>query len=179
MKIPRAKLKAMIRFFCSNTDPNLLGKTKLMKLFYFVDFTHVKKYGFPVTYDRYVHLERGPIPSNILNLVNSVIDCPDDALLSDTISIEFETGRNIQKIVCLKEFTDNDKKYFTERELQTLTEVCRRFGDKNAKYIVEASHNESAWRNTKEPAEIPYTLAALDNDSQVTEDEIKLLVSLG
>ncbi|TSC77096.1 MAG: hypothetical protein G01um101431_279 [Parcubacteria group bacterium Gr01-1014_31] len=178
MRIPRTKLKAMIRFFCSNTDPNLLGKTKLMKLFYFADFTHVKKFGVPITYDRYVHLERGPVPSNILNLVNSVIDEPETALLSDTISVRFVDGRNFQKIICLKPFTASDNEYFTERELQTLKDVCQRFSDKNTKYIVEASHGESAWINTKEPTEIPYSLAALDNDSKITEEEIKILVSL-
>jgi hypothetical protein len=66
MNIPIQKLKAMILFFATFTDPRLLGKKKLMKLFYFADFGHVKRYASPITYDNYVHLEHGPIPSAIL-----------------------------------------------------------------------------------------------------------------
>ena len=79
MKIPKTKLKAMLRYFCTNTNPSFLGKTKLMKLFYFADFLHVKKYGVPITYDTYIRLEHGPVPSKILNLVNSIIDDNEQA----------------------------------------------------------------------------------------------------
>jgi hypothetical protein len=68
---PIPKLKAMIRYFATYTDPRSLGKKKLMKLFYFADFEHVKKYASPITFDNYVHLEHGPVPSTILNLVNA------------------------------------------------------------------------------------------------------------
>ena len=72
MKIPLSKLKAMLLFFASNTNPALLGKVKLMKLFYFCDFMNIKKYGAPITFDNYVHLEHGPIPSTIMNLVSLI-----------------------------------------------------------------------------------------------------------
>lgn len=148
-----------------------------MKLFYFVDFIHVKKYGIPITFDRYVHLERGPVPSNILNLVNSVIDSPEEAELSDTISIKLENGGGLQKIQCKQLFTEKDSNYFTGRELETLEEVCKAFKDFSTKKIVEASHEESAWKNTNENTEISYTLAALDKNSNVSEEEISILLS--
>ena len=55
MKIPMPKLKAILLYFGTYTDNRFLGKVKLMKLFYFLDFMHVKKYGTPVTYDTYVN----------------------------------------------------------------------------------------------------------------------------
>jgi len=85
MKIPLSKLKAMVLYFCGNTDPRFLGKVKLMKLFYFADFIHVKNFGSPITYDNYVRMEHGPIPSVILNLIDAVDGDVDSAELADII----------------------------------------------------------------------------------------------
>lgn len=175
--MPLVKLKAILRYFCTYTNPELLGKTKLMKLFYFVDFGHVKKYGMPITFDSYVHLERGPIPSNILNLVNSVIDFGEVATLADTISIDISPGMGLQKIKCYKEFSEKDKEIFTGRELETLEKICKLYKDISTKNIVDLSHKESAWINTNEGGNIPYTLAALDKDCQISEEDIHLLVN--
>ncbi|MFH0779817.1 MAG: Panacea domain-containing protein [Parcubacteria group bacterium] len=178
MNIPNPKLKAIIRYFCTNTDPNFLGKVKLMKLFYFLDFWHVKRYGTPVTYDCYVNLEHGPIPSQILNLVNSVVDNEEGAILSDTICIERPDGTKMQRIRCIQPFIEEDKKYFSEREMDLLKEVCDKFADKTTKEIEELSHKEAPWKLTKETQEIPYTLAAFDPDCLVAEQDIKLLTDL-
>ena len=53
------KIKSIKIYFAKNTNSQYLGKVKLMKLFYFLDFTHVKDYGIPVTYDTYYKLETG------------------------------------------------------------------------------------------------------------------------
>lgn len=178
MEIPIPKLKAIIRYFCTNTNSVFLGKVKLMKLFYFLDFLHVKRYATPITYDTYVNLEHGPIPSKILNLVNSVADNEEGAILSDTISIERPDGTIMQKIKCVKMFSEEDKRFFSEREISILEEVCARFGNKTTKAIEDASHNEAPWRLTKETQEIPYTLAAQDADCLVEEKDIRLLAAL-
>lgn len=146
-----------------------------MKLFYFLDFLHVKKYGRPVTYDTYVNLEHGPIPSEILNLVNSVVDDPEHAILSDTISIERPVDINMQKIVCVKPFKEEDTRYLSDSEVEIIQIVCKRFGDKNTKYIEDASHKESPWKKTVELQTIPYTLAAEDSDCFVKKEDIALL----
>lgn len=177
MKIPIQKIKAMIRYFCNHTNNNFLGKTKLMKLFYFADFINIKRYGFPMTYDTYYHLEHGPIPSAIMNLVNSVADDPN-AILSDTIKITRESDSPIQKISCLENFSKKDELIFSEQELAILKEVCDKFGNKNTNYIEEASHREAPWRLTKELQTIPYTLAADDNDCLMKKESIELFNKL-
>lgn len=177
MRIPASKLKLMIRYFYSHTDKRVLGKTKLMKLFYFADFTHIKKFGTPITYDTYYHLEHGPIPSTILNLVNNVIDEPDTAILADTMQIK-NAGSGIQQIECLSEFSEQDEKYFSKNELETLAKVCRKFYGSAAGQLEKISHDESPWSKTKELDEIPYTLAADDSDSLVSKDLIELSLAI-
>lgn len=175
MNIPLPKLKAIILYFCSNTERRFLGKTKLMKLFYFLDFIHLKRFGSPVTGDKYVHLEYGPIPAVIKNLVDNAAGDPDSALLADTISVERSDGTDIHKIVATRSFSENDKKYFSETELRVLEEVCARFGDKNTEFIKNAAHKEAPWLKTAMLEEIPFSLAAEDSDCQVSKEEIELL----
>ena len=172
------KLKAILLYFTNFTDTKYLGKVKLMKLFYFLDFMHLKIYGSPVTYDIYINMEHGPIPSSIKNLVDTSADDIDSSILSDTINCEHPEFTKMCRILPTREFTESDKKYFSENELDILQKVCQRFGDKNTKYIEDASHNEAAWKETKLLEKIPYTLAAQDKDSKVTEEEIELLLSL-
>jgi len=176
MKAPIPKLKAMIRFFASNTDLRLLGKKKLMKLFYFTDFGHVKKYASPITYDTYIHLEHGPVPSTILNLISSVETDLDHSLLGDALSVQREVNNPLRRIVPTEAFSEKDAEYFTKSELLTMKEVCARFATATGRFIEARSHEESAWVNTDELDEIPYTLAINDPDCQVSEEEISFVV---
>lgn len=178
MKIPIPKLKAMARYFATNTDPNLLGKKKLMKLFYFVDFGHIKKYASPITYDNYVHLEHGPIPSKILNLVNAVENDTENSILGDALLIEIKDGSDMKRIVVSQKFTEKDKDYFTATELKIMEEVCKKFRDSNGRNIEDASHKESAWLMTKELDDIPYTLAVNDPDCLVDKEDIETILSI-
>lgn len=178
MNIPLPKLKAILLYFGNNTDTKFLGKVKLMKLFYFLDFTHLKMYGRPVTFDTYVNMEHGPIPSNIKNLVDTSTDDIDSSALADTISFEWPEGTKMCRIIPRRQFTEKDIKLFSAGELEVLQKICRRFGDKNTKYIEDASHAEAPWRETQFLQQIPYTLAAADPDSQVSEEEIKLLMDM-
>ena len=175
MRISLQKLKAILLYFCTNTDPKLLGKVKLMKLFYFLDFNHVKKYGLPITFDTYVNLEHGPIPSTIKNLVDEVCDDIDSSVLADTISCEFVESSKMMRIIPKRSFTSEDEKYFSNSELEVLQSVCNRFSTSNKKYIEDASHNEAPWSMTSFLDRIPYSLVLNDSDCQVSKEEIELL----
>src|SRR3989344_929040 len=116
MKISLAKLKAILLYFGTYSDPRFLGKVKLMKLFYFLDFMHVKIYGRPVTYDSYVKLEHGPIPSAIKNLVDTAADDQDNSVLVDTITFERPEGFDMCRVIATRKFAERDEKYLSESE---------------------------------------------------------------
>ena len=175
MRIPIAKLKAILRYFGTHTEQKFLGKVKLMKLFYFLDFVHVKKYGCPVTYDSYVNLEHGPIPSTILNLVNEAIYDLDSSALADTVVFEKSKFSEMYRMKSLRDFSETDEDCFKPSELDVMKTICNRFGDKNTRFIENVSHMEAPWMQTDLLDPIPYTLAALDKDCMVEKDEIELL----
>ncbi|MBI5222775.1 MAG: SocA family protein [Candidatus Magasanikbacteria bacterium] len=140
-----------------------------------MDFTQIKRYGLSITGDTYYHLEFGPIPTTIKNLVDSASDDPETALLSDIIRVHCDDGHDIHKIVCLQPFTKKDKEYFSQVELNTLEDVVKRFRDSSTQQIIDVSHGEAPWRFTKELEIIPYQLAAEDPDCIVDRQDINLL----
>ena len=168
----------MFLYFGDHTDPRFLGKVKLMKLFYFADFTHVKTYGSPITYDRYVKMEHGPIPSTILNLVDAVDNDVDFAELADTIRIEKSENSDMHRVIPTRKFSDYDKGYFSETELEILEKVCAKFGDKTTRFVRDASHKEAPWTKTNFLEDIPYTLATEDADCIVDKETIELSLQL-
>lgn len=178
MKISQAKIKRMILYFATHTDPNLLGKTKLMKLFYFADFRHVKKYLTPITNDTYVNLEHGPVPSAIMNLIGAVENEIDESVLGDTIAVVERDDSNMKKIQARRGFTEKDAEYFTKSELVIMEEVCEIFKESTGKQIEEASHAESAWLRTKLGEFIPYGLGAEDRDSLVQREDIETAANI-
>ena len=178
MKIPLVKLKAILLYFANNTDPKYLGKVKLMKLLYFLDFMHLKKYGTPVTYDTYIHLEHGPIPSAIKNLIDTADDDLDASALADTIHFEHPKGTKMSRILPNRKFAEKDRKLFSESELDILEKVSRLFRDKNTQYVEKVSHKEAPWNKTAFLDKIPYELAAEDPDSDFDKEDITLALKV-
>src|SRR5205085_10129842 len=63
------KLQQVIRYFLERINNVHLGRTKLMKLLYFVDFVHYEKYGQSVTGVIYRKLPHGPYPKQAEKLI--------------------------------------------------------------------------------------------------------------
>ncbi len=178
MKIPLPKLKAMLLFFATYTDEKFLGKVKLMKLFYFADFLHLKKYGLPITYDTYAKFTYGPVPLTILNFINDVSEEGYESVLGDTVRIVQMPGTKIQRIEPLKKLTQREKDYFSKSEIEILETVCKRFYESNAEEIKEASHKEAAWNRTNLGEKIPYDIALKDKDCEITNEEMSLFMKV-
>lgn len=178
MKIPLIKLKAILLYLANNTNARFLGKVKLMKLFYFLDFLHVKMYGTPITYDTYINLEHGPIPSAIKNLIDTADDDLDSSALADTIHFEHPNGTQMCRVLPNREFTKKDEKLFSETELEILQRVCKLYGDQNTQFVENSSHKEAPWNKTSFLDTIPYELAAEDPDSEFGKEEITLALKI-
>lgn len=176
MKISLPKLKAILLYFGNNT--NYLGKIKLMKLFYFLDFMHVKQYASPVTFDIYKNLEKGPIPSTIYNVITESADAPESSRIADVVHFETPSNTVMLKLVPNRTFTPNDRKYLSDTEFEILQKVCSLYGQSTMSEIIEVSHREAPWKMTNFLDEIPYSLAAYDADSKVSKEEIELFLAI-
>ena len=71
-KINEKKYKNVILFFANKIQNGTLGKLKLMKLLYFLDFDFFEKYGRSVTGDEYLRFEHGPVPRMGEKILNDI-----------------------------------------------------------------------------------------------------------
>ena len=61
LHINEKKYKNAILFFAKKTQNGTLGKLKIKKLLYYLDFDFFEKYGKSVTGDEYLRFEHGPV----------------------------------------------------------------------------------------------------------------------
>lgn len=139
---------------------------------------HVKNYASPITFDNYVNMEHGPVPSTILNLISNLELDLDNSPLADSVKVEVKEGTLIKRVTVISPFSEKDKQYFSPGEMKILESICKRFATKTGKEIEDASHKEYAWSSTRELQDIPYTLATGDSDCVVTKDEIELAMRI-
>jgi uncharacterized phage-associated protein len=158
MKTPTArkmndrKMQQAILFFVERINNIHLGRTKLMKLVYYVDFDHFEKYGRSITNARYRKLPHGPVPDK----VDKVIASMQEQGLVDAIEVPGSQYAKHRLIPLNGKF---DASIFTGDELAILEAVACRWGDSTAAEIEAATHAEAPWASTEDAKAIDYELA--------------------
>lgn len=146
------RLTEMIVYFTEAMRP---WKTKLNKLLFYADFRHFQLHGFSISGARYRAVTHGPVPKQYDALFDHVarreeVMMVQEMFASGDLGTQFlpKSGRSFRK------------ELFDETELATLDEVAKRFKMDTARQIIEASHEEDAWKQfQKEHAIIDYNLA--------------------
>ena len=149
----REKLINAIIYFAKHTK--YCGKTKLLKLLYFLDFSHFKETGKSVTGMEYFAWEMGPVPKALFEELTNNMK-PDMKK-----AIHELPGEGFQQIRPKKNF---DEKFFSKKELALLEKISFIFQEAQADGMVESTHlkNEPWDRTLKEKGEfkkIDYMLA--------------------
>jgi uncharacterized phage-associated protein len=112
------------------------------KILFFADREHLLDYGRPITGDRYVAMEHGPVPSAIRDILKADSDSPDDILtgLYDRVVIEHEANK--QKVFskgagAYEHLSGSDREY-----LAAATET---YGKMTFGELKRASHEDIAY----------------------------------
>ncbi|HAB15292.1 MAG TPA: hypothetical protein DCE44_02465 [Verrucomicrobiales bacterium] len=148
----RQKLEQVVLFFLEKINNVHLGRTKLMKLLYYVDFDHYERHGRSITCAKYRKLPHGPVPEKA------------DAVIKEMVSSGIVKSVNVPRgdfkqnrlITSSGEF---DASLFSGDELQTLEAVANKWEHFTAKQIEDASHKEAPWASTDDGKAIDYELA--------------------
>lgn len=154
----REKLINAMIYFATHTK--YCGKTKLLKLLYFLDFKHFKQTGKSVTGQDYFAWEMGPVPRELFEELSGKMRPDMKAAIHDLPEEGF------QKIRPKKRF---DNQYFSKKEIKLLEDISFIFEDAKADDMVESTHlqNEPWDRTLKQKGEfkkIDYMLAV---DSEI------------
>jgi uncharacterized phage-associated protein len=166
----RKKLLNAIVFFTTNTK--YCGKTKLLKLLYFLDFIHFRETGRSVTGLKYETWGLGPVPRNFFNELNKQ---PEDlrSHISTYPKILEKFGSHFLKIRPRRNFDDQ---WFSRREIRILTRLVHTFRDTQAEKMVEETHLPGKpWKTTMDTkgknSEIDYMLALDGSPGAIPPEE--------
>lgn len=164
----REKMLNAIIYFAKNT--NICGKTKLLKLLYFLDFRHFKQTGRSVTGLAYYTWPMGPVPKGLYTELTE--EMPSD--LKSAIH-ELPKEEEFKKIVPKKRFNGE---YFSKRELRLLEEISFMFKETNAEDMIESTHlAKEPWDRTRREKgmnqKIDYMLSIDNIDDSLSAEEAK------
>lgn len=156
VKISEKKYKNAILFFAKKIQNGTLGKLKMMKLLYYLDFDFFEKYGKSVTGDEYLRFEKGPVPRMAEKILKEM-DGKEIKITRRAIGDGYKDQHHIEAV------KDFDLDVFTKEELLMLDEIAAKWEKFTGSEMKNASHGEAPWIATKDNDVIDYNLAYYRN----------------
>lgn len=156
VKINEKKYRNAILFFAKKIQNGTLGKLKMMKLLYYLDFDFFEKYGRSVTGDEYLRFDNGPVPRMAEKILKEMKD-KEIKIITHKVA----EGYNDQQRIEANE--DFDLNVFDKEELIMLEEVANKWEKFTGTEMKTASHGEAPWISTKPNDVIDYNLAYYRN----------------
>ncbi|MBU3911162.1 MAG: SocA family protein [Candidatus Omnitrophica bacterium] len=127
--------------------------TKLNKLLWYIDFLNFKECSKSISGSNYVHLPLGPVPDDYKWIIATAIE---DGLIEEEEVILSPESAGIKYTSSVSA----EESFFSEKEKKIMDFVIDYFKDYNCSQIKEKSHEEKAYRETKNNEKISYKYAA-------------------
>lgn len=162
------KVITILSYIASELGP--VDKLKACKLFYYIDKLHLIEYGRFVSNDIYFKLKLGPVPSQILDIINDKKNLFDDekAYLNKYLSI----GNDLNKTI--KSKTKPDLNELSDSEMIIVNRVIKEYGRYSAATLVNITHKEPAYEKASERGKI----SIHDLISELSEERKNALLEL-
>jgi hypothetical protein len=135
------------------------GATKLNKVLFFADFSHVRRAASPITGAEYQKLPQGPAPRRLKPIRDTLVARGEARVVRE----EF-LGYELHRLVPLR---PADMSVFSPSERETIEQVLVDLEGLNARQVSDLSHEEAGRRLVNEGDVIPYE-AALVGARQVS-----------
>ncbi|MFH1477845.1 MAG: Panacea domain-containing protein [Verrucomicrobiota bacterium] len=136
------KATQALNFFALKNSGEI-SKYKALKLVFFADRFHLRKYGRPVTGDEYYAMQRGPVPSGTKNLAEMAEDyIGDDCIAYAGGFIATPASRHV---IVIKSVLAVDDRQLSESDREALEFAWSTFGKYDDREIVEQTHFYPEW----------------------------------
>lgn len=155
-KINPKKYKNVVLFFAKRIQNGTLGKLKMMKLLYYLDFDFFEKYGRSVTGDEYLRFENGPVPRMAEKFLKEM-NGKEIKITKRKVADGYNDQMHIEALA------DFDVNVFEKEELVMLEEIAGKWEKFSGSEMKNASHGEAPWIATKPDDVIDYNLALYRN----------------
>ena len=135
-------------------DDRAGGATKLNKVLFFAEFTHLRRHHRVISGCEFQKLPHGPAPRQLLPVRKTLIGSGAAKLVEDDF-----LGRPQQRLVPSRAA---DLEVFSAEELQTIEDVLEQLAGMTGSQVSELSHQEPGWRLSEVGETIPFSAAFLD-----------------
>jgi uncharacterized phage-associated protein len=154
------KLKSVIGYIASKKPG--LGKLKLFKLLYLVDFTAYPELGHSITGEQYENFAMGPVPRTLWDNFNLLTGS-----CVTLTQVEMGFGLPEQQMRVRPGFQIQ----LTPEETSLIDGVLAKYGDMHGNALKELTHPHLTYRATARGDIIPYGMAGYIDYKQPTEEE--------
>lgn len=154
VKIDKEKYEAAVLYFIKNCGSHL-GKVKLNKLLYYLDFVSYRDRKRSVTGDTYIHEDYGPIPMFTEEILAGLKE-------AGKIRIDFDSTYKTNGKYNFVVLTDSDEKALDDYEKKLLENICTFFSTWTTDKIITQTHLEAPWFYSK-----PYDIVDYDYSSDI------------
>lgn len=152
-EIHEEKYRNAILYFIQHISNGTIGKVKLMKLLYYLDFDHFEQYGTSVTGDVYRHLPMGPVPVHAQAVLDRMVADRHVQVIDQPLGLPHPQKRYLP----LRHYS---VQVFSSSEVAILCNVAEKWEHHSGRDIIHAVHGDPPWLMTDENSLIDYRLVA-------------------
>jgi uncharacterized phage-associated protein len=158
---------------------------KAAKLLYLADRNHFLRHGRPITGDRYIAMDLGPVPEGAYQLISRVVagdeidDAPKAKVLEVLAVYRGIWGTLQYPTLRLKRKHQPDLDVFSDSEIEALDATISEFGARPARDLVDLTHEHKAYqladaeRSPGSSVALPYELFFADVDTPAVRDLVE------
>lgn len=129
-----------------------LDQYKVVKLIYLADREHFRRFRRPISFDRFVAMEYGPVASNALRIMKG-----ENVPGVDRTLLPFEVRKIERHYFIERPKRDIEREMFSKSDLNVLDEIINQYGKYTFKALFDLTHNhfayDRAWTNRQSNAE--------------------------
>jgi len=126
-------------FFCQKEQEKKINKIKALKLLFFAERFHLRKYSRMITNDSYWAMGMGPVASGTKDLIDSTRYGSDKGKTYAQKHLH-----NFPKHLIASR-TELDKEVFSESDIESLEFAWEKFGKYNYPKIIDITHEYPEW----------------------------------
>lgn len=126
-----------------------INKMKALKLIFFADRYHLRKYGRPIVGDAYWAMSYGPVASMVMNIADN-----DDWLDSCEREYANQFVQSSEDHHFVEAIGDLDQRVFSSSDLEALNFVWSKLGRLGPWDLVDLSHGYPEWQKHRESLQL-------------------------
>ncbi len=161
-------------FFAQNIAKNKIGKLKMAKLLFALDFEHFRQTGRTVTGLNYFAYQNGPYPKELMNKMSEK-EFPDDLSKDLTLILKGDTKDDGGYLFRVKEGRSADLSLFSPREVEIMGNLAEIWRDAFGKDIRQWSYTrgtpwQMVWEKEGRKLDV-ISYVYIDRESPITKEE--------